>query len=88
VSENRPDQLLIALEPEAASIYCRRLRMFHILSEGRRSASVSMSDVSVNTSLSMPELPCHDVSLVSNDLDIGMFKKRANMSIYFIERLK
>ncbi|XP_060597969.1 heat shock 70 kDa protein 12A-like isoform X2 [Ruditapes philippinarum] len=71
VSENRPDQLLIALEPEAASIYCRRLRMFHILSEGRRSASVSMSDVSINTSLSMPELPCHDVSLVSNDLDIG-----------------
>ena len=71
MSEDQPDQLLVALEPEAASIYCRRLRMFHVLSEGSKSASVSMSDISVNTSLSMPELPVQDVSLVSNDLDVG-----------------
>ena len=28
-----PDQLLIALEPEAASIYCRKLRMHQLVPE-------------------------------------------------------
>ena len=30
-SDDNPDQLLIALEPEAASIYCRRLRMHQLV---------------------------------------------------------
>ena len=28
-----PEQLLIALEPEAASIYCRKLRIHHLVPE-------------------------------------------------------
>ena len=32
-SENNPDQLLVALEPEAASIYVRRLRMHQLVPE-------------------------------------------------------
>lgn len=28
-----PDQLLIALEPEAASIYCRRMRLHQLIPE-------------------------------------------------------
>lgn len=31
-SPNHPDQLLIALEPEAASIYVRRLKVYQLLS--------------------------------------------------------
>ncbi|KPP57360.1 hypothetical protein Z043_124929, partial [Scleropages formosus] len=31
VSPESPDQLLIALEPEAASIYCRKLRMHQVI---------------------------------------------------------
>ena len=30
-SPEHPDQLLIALEPEAASIYCRRLRLHQLM---------------------------------------------------------
>lgn len=30
-SPSHPDQLVIALEPEAASIYCRRLRMSQLV---------------------------------------------------------
>ena len=30
-SPDYPDQLLIALEPEAASIYCRRLRLHQLV---------------------------------------------------------
>ncbi|XP_067658034.1 uncharacterized protein [Haliotis asinina] len=33
VSPDCPDQLLIALEPEAASIYCRKLRMYQLIPE-------------------------------------------------------
>ncbi len=32
-SPDYPDQLLIALEPEAASIYCRKLRMHQLVPE-------------------------------------------------------
>ena len=32
-SPSFPEQLLIALEPEAASIYCRRLRMHQLVPE-------------------------------------------------------
>ena len=32
-SEEFPDQLLVALEPEAASIYVRRLRMHQLIPE-------------------------------------------------------
>lgn len=32
-SHSRPEQLLIALEPEAAAIYCRRLRRHQLLPE-------------------------------------------------------
>ncbi len=32
-SSDYPDQLLIALEPEAASIYCRKLRMHQLVPE-------------------------------------------------------
>lgn len=35
-SEEFPDQLLIALEPEAASIYCRKLRMHQLVPESPR----------------------------------------------------
>lgn len=31
VSPERPEQLLIALEPEAASIYCRKLRLHQVI---------------------------------------------------------
>ncbi|OPJ66268.1 hypothetical protein AV530_009672 [Patagioenas fasciata monilis] len=31
VSPENPEQLLIALEPEAASIYCRKLRLHQLL---------------------------------------------------------
>lgn len=72
VSLDQPDHLLIALEPEAASIYCRRLRMFHILSADDKNSRASLSDLSLTSSLSLPELRSNDVSLVSNDLDVGM----------------
>lgn len=31
VSRDNPDQLIIALEPEAASIYCRKLRLHQMI---------------------------------------------------------
>ena len=33
-----PGQLLIALEPEAASIYCRKLKVNQLVSDGPKSA--------------------------------------------------
>ena len=35
-SPDHPDQLLIALEPEAASIYCRRLKLNQLVPERPR----------------------------------------------------
>ncbi|TRY54463.1 hypothetical protein DNTS_009180 [Danionella cerebrum] len=37
VSPDSPDQLLIALEPEAASIYCRKLRLHQVIDLSQRS---------------------------------------------------
>lgn len=34
VSRDSPEQLIIALEPEAASIYCRKLRLHQMLDLG------------------------------------------------------
>lgn len=73
MTKDQSDHLLIALEPEAASIYCRRLRMFHILSDDT-SDRTNNSDLSRKSSMSLPELRNNDVSLVSNDLDVGMEK--------------
>ncbi len=36
-SEQNPDQLMLALEPEAASIYCRKLRMNQLVPERPKS---------------------------------------------------
>jgi hypothetical protein len=33
VSPEYPDQLIIALEPEAASVYCRKLKMYQLVPE-------------------------------------------------------
>lgn len=42
VSKDAPDQLLIALEPEAASIYCREMKMREFKSE---KGDANISDV-------------------------------------------
>ena len=42
VSKDAPDQLLIALEPEAASIYCREMKMREFTSE---KGDANISDV-------------------------------------------
>lgn len=41
-SDNNPEQLLIALEPEAASIYCREMKMREFTNE---KGDASVSDV-------------------------------------------
>ncbi|XP_067223367.1 heat shock 70 kDa protein 12A isoform X2 [Chanodichthys erythropterus] len=38
VSRDNPDQLIIALEPEAASIYCRKLRLHQMVDLGTKTA--------------------------------------------------
>ncbi|XP_077095496.1 heat shock 70 kDa protein 12A isoform X4 [Siphateles boraxobius] len=38
VSRDNPDQLIIALEPEAASIYCRKLRLHQMVDLGSKTA--------------------------------------------------
>uniref|UniRef100_A0A8C1JY33 Heat shock 70 kDa protein 12A n=1 Tax=Cyprinus carpio TaxID=7962 RepID=A0A8C1JY33_CYPCA len=38
VSRDNPDQLIIALEPEAASIYCRKLRLHQMVDLGNKTA--------------------------------------------------
>uniref|UniRef100_A0A672S3M7 Heat shock protein 12A n=3 Tax=Sinocyclocheilus grahami TaxID=75366 RepID=A0A672S3M7_SINGR len=38
VSRENPDQLIIALEPEAASIYCRKLRLHQMVDLGNKTA--------------------------------------------------
>lgn len=38
MSRENPDQLIIALEPEAASIYCRKLRLHQMVDLGTKTA--------------------------------------------------
>ncbi|CAH1784619.1 unnamed protein product [Owenia fusiformis] len=45
-SKDFPDQLLIALEPEAASIYCRRLKMHQLVPEGTLKRPLSSKEES------------------------------------------
>ncbi|KAL4232332.1 Heat shock 70 kDa protein 12A [Mactra antiquata] len=71
IAEDQPDQLLIALEPEAASVYCRRLRMFNILASADSPARTSVSLMNSASSRSLPELRSSEVTFVSNDLEIG-----------------
>ncbi|XP_041369199.1 uncharacterized protein LOC121383315 isoform X2 [Gigantopelta aegis] len=61
VSPGSPDQMLIALEPEAASIYCRKLRMYELVPESpvqrplqspRKSVQEPLNTTSVCTDLS------------------------------------
>lgn len=40
-SDDQPEQLLIALEPEAASIYCRKLRLHQLMPERPNRFSLS-----------------------------------------------
>lgn len=47
-SEEFPDQLLIALEPEAASIYCRKLRMHQLVPESPRQVQSPTRNEPVN----------------------------------------
>ncbi|WAR20728.1 HS12A-like protein [Mya arenaria] len=68
VPPNDPERLLIALEPEAASIYCRRLMSS---ASGNSPAKNVSSDISRASSLSLPELRSTEVSLVPNDLEKG-----------------
>ncbi|CAL1526695.1 unnamed protein product [Lymnaea stagnalis] len=58
-SASFPEQLLIALEPEAASIYCRRLRMHQLIPDQplkRPLQSPSRSSVEVSGELAVTEL--------------------------------
>ena len=79
VSSDKPDQLLIALEPEAASIYCRRLRLFQVLTaDDSTDDNRSIADNNAKTanekrtsSWSLPELRGTDISLIPNDLQTG-----------------
>ena len=48
VSNNAPEQLLIALEPEAASIHCREMKM--------REFATSLLDLGQNTLLLISEV--------------------------------
>lgn len=82
MSNNRPDQLLIALEPEAASIYCRRLRLFQVLTvddngkmknggKMENGGKTDTADEKRTSSWSLPELRGTEISLKSNDLQPG-----------------
>lgn len=55
VSVDNPRQLIIALEPEAASIYCRKLRLRECIPDPH--SSVSPSDTP-SPSTGAPKLPC------------------------------
>lgn len=43
VSRETPEQLIIALEPEAASIYCRKLRLHQMVDLGSHSTQNGLS---------------------------------------------
>ncbi|XP_075902294.1 heat shock 70 kDa protein 12A isoform X2 [Nelusetta ayraudi] len=48
VSRDSPEQLIIALEPEAASIYCRKLRLHQMLDLGSSNTTVNGSSPKEN----------------------------------------
>lgn len=79
VSPDDPDRLLIALEPEAVSIFCRRLKVFQMLSSSTYTAENvghrDSTDITRTSSQSLPELRSTEVSLMSNDLEIGILFK-------------
>jgi len=54
-SENSSDQLLIALEPEAASIYVRRLRLYQLLPETPLQSPPNEISTGSNRSTSRPQ---------------------------------
>ena len=56
-----PDQVLIALEPEAASVYCRKLKLSQLVPERQRFAF----------STSQQETNCQENALVLNDSGTG-----------------
>lgn len=43
VSRENPEQLIIALEPEAASIYCRKLRLHQMVDLGTQTTQNGFS---------------------------------------------
>ena len=65
-NRDNPEQVLIALEPEAASVYCRKLKMSQLVPERQKFA---FSD-----NLSRPEAASHssqDNTLVLDDSGTG-----------------
>lgn len=74
-TSDNPSQMLIVLEPEAASVYCRRLRMHQLVPEtgttrplqsSRRSTTdITMSPPAV-TNLTVGALVSHKLKSYSN----------------------
>ena len=60
VSPGTPDQMLIALEPEAASIYCRKLRMYELVPESPVQRPLQSPRKSVQEPLNMTSV-CTDM---------------------------
>ena len=77
VSPDRPGQLLIALEPEAASIHCQRLRLFHVVPSATGEDSLSNSSQSSSTQELSSNI--HNASFISNDIDIGKTEMECGM---------
>ncbi|XP_052228946.1 heat shock 70 kDa protein 12A-like [Dreissena polymorpha] len=72
VTRDSPDRLLISLEPEAASIYCRRLRIFQMLSADETYRKLGETiNASRASSRSLPELSSTEICMVPNDLEQG-----------------
>uniref|UniRef100_A0A673ID40 Heat shock 70 kDa protein 12A n=1 Tax=Sinocyclocheilus rhinocerous TaxID=307959 RepID=A0A673ID40_9TELE len=60
VSRENPDQLIIALEPEAASIYCRKLRLHQMVDLGNKTALNGYSPTeNVGMGMTQGNVKCH-----------------------------
>lgn len=71
VSPNQPDQLVIALEPEAASIYCRRLRMTQLVPD----TPPSMPPLTLERNKKLLDMPEMVEDYVGDHLSTGKFNK-------------
>uniref|UniRef100_A0A671KR85 Heat shock 70 kDa protein 12A n=1 Tax=Sinocyclocheilus anshuiensis TaxID=1608454 RepID=A0A671KR85_9TELE len=60
VSRENPDQLIIALEPEAASIYCRKLRLHQMVDLGNKTALNGYSPTE-NVGMGMTQGKCKSI---------------------------